>query len=94
MEDDSVAHFTNFDPMYAGDGKGWLQLYIPARSAVVLKKKVAVEGTKTKTKTKTEAAKKAPAKKSVEKGPTAKKAAAKKTTAKKTATKKAPAKKK
>ena len=94
FSDDSVAHFTNFDPMYAGDGKGWLQLYIPARSAVVLKKKVAVEGTKTKTKTKTEAAKKAPAKKSVEKGPTAKKAAAKKTTAKKTATKKAPAKKK
>ena len=38
FSDDSVAHFTNFDPMYAGDGKGWLQLYIPARSAVVLKK--------------------------------------------------------
>ena len=94
FSDDSVAHFTNFDPMYAGDGKGWLQLYIPARSAVVLKKKVAVEGTKTKTKTKTEAAKKAPAKKSVEKGPTAKKAAAKKTTAKKPATKKATTKKK
>ena len=37
--DDSVAHFTNFDPMYANDGKGWLMLYIPARSAVVLKKK-------------------------------------------------------
>ncbi|MCH5176781.1 MAG: alpha amylase C-terminal domain-containing protein [Prevotellaceae bacterium] len=37
--DDSVRHFTNYDPVYAQDGKGWLQLYIPARSAVVLKKK-------------------------------------------------------
>ena len=88
FSDDSVAHFTNFDPMYAGDGKGWLQLYIPARSAVVLKKKVAVEGTKTKTKTKTEVAKKASAKKSVEKKPTEKKTATKKAPAKKTATKK------
>ena len=85
FSDDSVAHFTNFDPMYAGDGKGWLQLYIPARSAVVLKKKVAAEGTKTKTKTKTAtAAKKAPAAKK----PAAKKAPAKKPAAKKTATKK------
>ena len=90
FSDDSVAHFTNFDPMYAGDGKGWLQLYIPARSAVVLKKKVAAEGTKTKTKTKTAtAAKKAPAKK-----PAAKKPAAKKAPAKKPATKKATTKKK
>ena len=101
FSDDSVAHFTNFDPMYAGDGKGWLQLYIPARSAVVLKKKVAAEGTKTKTKTaavetKTAtAAKKAPAaKKPAAKKPAAKKPAAKKPVAKKTATKKAPAKKK
>ena len=95
FSDDSVAHFTNFDPMYAGDGKGWLQLYIPARSAVVLKKKVAAEGTKTKTKTKTAtAAKKAPAakkpaaKKPAAKKPAAKKAPAKKPAAKKTATKK------
>jgi hypothetical protein len=36
--DDSMEHFTNFDPMYANDGKGWLMLYIPARSAVVLRK--------------------------------------------------------
>ena len=83
FSDDSVAHFTNFDPMYAGDGKGWLQLYIPARSAVVLKKKVAAEAKKP-------AAKKAPAKK-----PATKKApAAKKPAAKKPATKKATAKKK
>jgi hypothetical protein len=83
FSDDSVAHFTNFDPMYAGDGKGWLQLYIPARSAVVLKKKVAAEAKKP-------AAKKATAKKPAEKKATA----AKKAPAKKPATKKATTKKK
>ena len=36
--DDSVRHLTNFDPLLKKDGKGWLQLYIPARSAVVLRK--------------------------------------------------------
>ena len=36
--DDSIRHFTNFDPMYKKDKKEWLKLYIPARSAVVLKK--------------------------------------------------------
>ena len=36
--DDSVTHFTNFDPLYVKDHKEWLKLYIPARSAVVLKK--------------------------------------------------------
>ena len=36
--DDSVRHFTNYDPIYERDGKGWLKLYIPARSAVVLRK--------------------------------------------------------
>jgi 1,4-alpha-glucan branching enzyme len=35
--DDTVTHFTNYDPIYEKDGKGWLKLYIPARSAVVLK---------------------------------------------------------
>ena len=39
LADDSVIHFTNPDPLYAKDNKGWLKLYIPARSAVVLKKK-------------------------------------------------------
>ena len=28
----------NFDPLYVNDRKEWLKLYIPARSAVVLKK--------------------------------------------------------
>ena len=36
--DDSVTHLTNFDPLYVEDHKEWLKLYIPARSAVVLKK--------------------------------------------------------
>lgn len=37
--DDTVEHFTNADPLYEKDHKGWLKLYIPARSAVVLRKK-------------------------------------------------------
>ena len=36
--DDSVTHFTNYDPLYVKDHKEWLKLYLPARSAVVLKK--------------------------------------------------------
>ncbi len=38
LADDTVEHFTNYDPLLKKDGKGWLQLYIPARSAVVLRK--------------------------------------------------------
>ena len=38
LSDDSIRHFTNYDPLLKKDGKGWLQLYLPARSAVVLKK--------------------------------------------------------
>lgn len=37
LADDSVCHFTNFDPLLKRDGKGWLRLYLPARSAVVLR---------------------------------------------------------
>lgn len=36
--DDEMHHLTTSDPLYKGDGKGWLRLYIPARTAVVLKK--------------------------------------------------------
>ena len=36
--DDTMEHLTNYDPVYEKDKKGWLKLYIPARSAVVLKK--------------------------------------------------------
>ncbi len=39
LADDSVIHKTNFDPLYEKDGKEWLKIYIPARSAVVLRKK-------------------------------------------------------
>src|SRR5574344_1019550 len=38
LSDDSVCHLTNYDPLYVKDHKEWLKLYIPARSAVVLKK--------------------------------------------------------
>jgi 1,4-alpha-glucan branching enzyme len=36
--DDSITHLTNYDPEYVKDHKEWLKLYIPARSAVVLRK--------------------------------------------------------
>ena len=36
LSDDSVEHFTMPDDGYLQKGKGWLQLYLPARSAVVL----------------------------------------------------------
>ncbi|MGM9872434.1 MAG: alpha amylase C-terminal domain-containing protein [Muribaculaceae bacterium] len=36
--DESVEHFTKPDPLYAPAGVEWLQLYLPARSAMVLRK--------------------------------------------------------
>ena len=38
LNDDSLRHLTNFDPLLARDGKGWLKLYLPARSAMVLRR--------------------------------------------------------
>ena len=38
LADDSITHLTNYDPAYVSEHKEWLKLYIPARSAVVLKK--------------------------------------------------------
>jgi len=38
LSDDSVEHFTEHDELYAKDGKGWLKMYLPARSAVVLRR--------------------------------------------------------
>ena len=38
LADDSVPHLTNLDPLYEKDKKEWLKIYIPARSAVVLRK--------------------------------------------------------
>lgn len=39
LNDDSIEHFTTHDPLYKGENKEWLKLYIPARSAIVLKLK-------------------------------------------------------
>ena len=39
LADDSVVHFTIADPLYSKEKKEWLKLYIPARTAVVLRKK-------------------------------------------------------
>ena len=36
LNDDTMRHFTNYDPILARENKGWLKLYLPARSAVVL----------------------------------------------------------
>ena len=38
LTDDTIKHFTHHDPLYAKDNKGWLKLYIPARTAMVLQK--------------------------------------------------------
>ena len=38
LADDTVKHLTLNDPLYKKEKKEWLKLYIPARSAVVLKK--------------------------------------------------------
>ena len=37
--DDSVRHFTEHDTLYAKYGVSWLKLYLPARSAIVLRMK-------------------------------------------------------
>ncbi|MDR3250309.1 MAG: alpha amylase C-terminal domain-containing protein [Tannerella sp.] len=38
LNDDTIDRFTQVDPLYEGQNKGWLKLYIPARSALVLEK--------------------------------------------------------
>lgn len=37
LVDDSVHHFTQDDPLYRSAGKGWLKMYLPARTAQVLR---------------------------------------------------------
>lgn len=37
LVDDSVHHFTTPDPLYSPSGKGWLKMYIPSRTAQVLR---------------------------------------------------------
>lgn len=36
--DDSIHHFTHHDALYAKEDKGWLKAYLPARTAIVMKK--------------------------------------------------------
>ena len=43
LNDDSLRHFTIYDRDLARSGKGWLQLYLPARSACVLRRVVEEE---------------------------------------------------
>ena len=37
--DPTVAHLTQPDPLYQADNLGWLKLYLPARTALVLEMK-------------------------------------------------------
>lgn len=38
LNDDSMMHLTNYDSLYVDERKEWLKLYLPARSALVLRK--------------------------------------------------------
>ena len=49
MIDDNVHHFTQPDPLYSPSGKGWLKMYLPARTAQVLR--MVKKGRKTAAKT-------------------------------------------
>ena len=44
--DDNVHHFTQPDPLYSSANLGWLKLYIPARSAMILRLQPAKGGKK------------------------------------------------
>ncbi len=74
--DDTIHHFTQPDPLYSPAGKGWLKLYLPARTAQVLrmvKPKPAKRTVKKVTDKAEEPKKKVAAKKTVAKKTTAKK---------------------
>ena len=38
LTDDEIHHFSHFDELYRKENKGWLKIYIPAHTAVVLEK--------------------------------------------------------
>ena len=38
LNDDSMMHLTSYDSLYVNERKEWLKLYLPARSALVLRK--------------------------------------------------------
>ncbi len=44
LNNDSIRHFTQFDPLYKKEKKEWLKLYVPARSAMVLRKIKTAQG--------------------------------------------------
>lgn len=46
LNDDSIRHFTQYDELYKPEKKEWLKLYLPARSAMVLRK---IKGAQAKT---------------------------------------------
>ena len=101
--DDKVHHFTTPDPLYSPSGKGWLKLYIPARTAMVLRfvkpapKKAASKAKAAEPKKeakKTTTRKTAVKKVAEEKEVAPKKTTTRKTTAKKETVKKEPAAKK
>ncbi len=87
LVDDSVHHFTTPDPLYEPSGKGWLKMYIPARTAQVLRMVKPRPGRRPAAEKAEEAKAETPTKKTVAKTTTKK--AETKTTAKKTTTKKA-----
>ena len=37
--DEATVHLTQFDPLYSPKGKEWLKLYLPARTAQVLRRR-------------------------------------------------------
>lgn len=38
MIDSTIEHMTDYDPLYAKENKEWLKVYLPARTAIVLKR--------------------------------------------------------
>ena len=84
LSDDSVRHFTQFDELYKKEKKEWLLLYVPARSAVVLRKVKPAPKSKSEAEEAPKAKSTRCCKKTKEEAPKAKKTTAKKASAKKT----------
>lgn len=79
--DQSVHHFTTPDPLYSPSGKGWLKMYLPARTAQVLRRVKPMPKKKVKKETETttgESVKKSASKKTSDKKETAVKKTSKK----------------
>ena len=97
LVDDSIHHFTTPDPLYSPSGKGWLKMYLPSRTAQVLRKVKPQPKKRVKAAAKAEETVKAPevevVAEVVAEAPAKAPAKAKKAPAKKTAAKKATAKK-